>query len=606
MLCIASGDGYFKRVNPAFERILGYRAQELVSRPFLEFIHPEDQESTRRELRKLVEGIPSIRFENRYRCRNGSYRWLSWTAMPQESGERIYAVASDVTQHRQVEAALRESEHRYRQLLAAVTSYTYSVELRDGVPRATSHGAGCLAATGYAPEDFASDPYLWITMVHPDDRDLVRQHTAQLLADDATSPVEHRILHRDGSLRWVRHKIVAHRNGERQLVRYDGLIEDITDRKVSEERFDLAVRGSDAGIWDWDVRANTVYFSFRWKSMLGYEDHEIGNDFREWENRLHPEDRERALATVQDYLEGRKTEYELEHRLRHKDGSYRWIIARGAAVRDSTGKPYRMVGSHIDITDRKRAEEALRANQAQLLAARAIQEHLLPRHPPVVPGFDMAGASYPSEFAGGDLFHFLSMPDDCMGVVVGDVAGHGVGPAILMASTHSHLHSLAETCAEVDEILFRANSRLLEETESDRFITVLFVRLDPRSRTLVYASAGHPTGYILNRLGEVTAELASTSLPLGIVPDTRFPLGDTIALRHGDIALLLTDGLLEATSPEGIAFGRERVIQVVAHEREKTASRIISALHEAVIEFSGGMPLRDDVSAVVIKVEPCD
>ena len=208
--------------------------------------------------------------------------------------------------------------------------------------------------------------------------------------------------------------------------------------RASEERFDLAVHGTDTGIWDWDMHANTVYFSPRWKSMLGYEDREIGNGFCEWRDRVHPEDQPRALAAIQDYLEGRKSEYELEHRLRHKDGTYRWIIARGAAVRDSAGKPYRMVGSQIDITDRKRAEESVRENLAQLVAAQKIQQHLLPDRPPALPGFDVAGALYPAEFAAGDHFDFLPMPDHCLGIVVADVAGHGIGPAILMASTHAH------------------------------------------------------------------------------------------------------------------------------------------------------------------------
>lgn len=127
----------------------------------------------------------------------------------------------------------------------------------------------------------------------------------------------------------------------------------------SEERFQLAMRGTDAGIWDWDLRTNRVYFSPRWKSILGYTEEEIGAHFSEWERRLHPEDRARAHETLQRFFSGETPSYEFEHRLRHKDGSYRWILARGMALRDATGRPYRMVGSHIEVTDRKRAEERL-------------------------------------------------------------------------------------------------------------------------------------------------------------------------------------------------------------------------------------------------------
>ena len=221
-------------------------------------------------------------------------------------------------------------------------------------------------------------------------------------------------------------------------------VRDITSRKLSEralreseERFALAVRGTDAGIWDWDLRNNTVYFSPRWKSMLGYEDHEIRDNFSEWESRLHPEDRERALATVQAYLESESSTYELEHRLRHKDGTYRYILARGAAVRGERARPYRMVGSHIDITRLKHAEAAILARNAELLAAQRIQEHLLPETPPDIPGYDIAGSFHAAEYAAADHFDFLNLPDGSLGVVIGDVSGHGFSSALLMTSAHA-------------------------------------------------------------------------------------------------------------------------------------------------------------------------
>src|SRR5919205_677512 len=101
-----------------------------------------------------------------------------------------------------------------------------------------------------------------------------------------------------------------------------------------QEDFSLAVFGANDGLWDWDIRANTVAFSARWKAMLGYDEDEISNDLEEWQSRIHPDDRERALATLGTYLAGENSFYELEHRLRHRDGSYRWILARGMALRD--------------------------------------------------------------------------------------------------------------------------------------------------------------------------------------------------------------------------------------------------------------------------------
>ena len=129
--------------------------------------------------------------------------------------------------------------------------------------------------------------------------------------------------------------------------------------RESQQRFETAVTGADVGVWDWDLKTNHVYFSPRWKSQLGYAPDEIGDAFDEWESRIHPEDRARALSAVDGYVKGTTSQYRLEHRLRHKDGSYRWIAAFGAGFKDAGGKLVRMSGFHLDITVRKHAEDAL-------------------------------------------------------------------------------------------------------------------------------------------------------------------------------------------------------------------------------------------------------
>jgi two-component system cell cycle sensor histidine kinase/response regulator CckA len=136
--------------------------------------------------------------------------------------------------------------------------------------------------------------------------------------------------------------------------------------RKSEERYALAVEGASDGIWDRDFASGKTYYSPRWKSILGYENHEILNERDEWQKRIHPDDYEMVRLHLADYLEGRTLTYRIEYRMLHKDGSYRWIFAKGACVRDSQGKPYRMAGSHTDVTERKRAEEELRKNEELL------------------------------------------------------------------------------------------------------------------------------------------------------------------------------------------------------------------------------------------------
>jgi two-component system cell cycle sensor histidine kinase/response regulator CckA len=151
------------------------------------------------------------------------------------------------------------------------------------------------------------------------------------------------------------------------------VVRNISERKrteaalrESQERLELAASAAHIGFWDWNLETNRVTFSPEWKAQIGYEPEELDDRYEAWYDRLHPEDRDPVISRITAYLEGRAPDYEVEFRLRHKDDSYRWIYTRGKLLRNEAGKPYRVLGGHVDITERKYAEMNLRESREQL------------------------------------------------------------------------------------------------------------------------------------------------------------------------------------------------------------------------------------------------
>jgi len=600
MLCIAGLDGYFKRLNPALQQTLGYSLDELKSRPFIELVHPEDREATLGELEKLSCGVCSVRFTNRYRTKDGTFRWLEWMASPDRRAGLVYSSAHDVTESRLAQEALQRSERRYRDLISAVTTYTYQVKLDHGVPVSTEHSWGCVSATGYTPEDYAADPLLWINMVHPEDRDMVREHVDRVLAGNDVSPLEHRIVHRDGSIRWVRSTIVQHRDGNGRPKRYDGLVEDITARKRAEQWFRAILELAPDAILITDRLGRIVLVNAQTERMFGYRrDELLGQPVEivvpEQSREGHVRHRASYLADPRVRNMGSRGDLHA----RRKDGSEFLAEIALSPVRTDEGT---LVFSVVrDVTERRRMERTLRENEVRLLAARRIQQFFLPRSDPEIPGFDIAGASYAAEFTAGDHFDYLPMAGSTLGVVVGDVSGHGFGPALLMVALRTHLRALIDHHDELDEILTDANRLLSREMDEEYFITLVIGQLDPSARTFRYVNAGHPAGYLLDRSGRVKAHLESTSMPLGILPDTVYPPAETLAMESGDLLLLLTDGILEAQTADGTQFGAERTLDLIRAHQSEPAKAIIEALYGAVRGFSDQGKIADDVTAVIVK-----
>lgn len=161
---------------------------------------------------------------------------------------------------------------------------------------------------------------------------------------------------------------------------YFAFVRNVTERKQaeealreSEERWQFALEGAGEGVWDWNAQTNEVFFSRQWKAMLGFEDNEIGNSLEEWDMRVHPEDKERVYAEIEKHFKGEAQVYISEHRVKCKDGTYKWVLDRGKVItRTEDGKPLRVVGTHTDLAERKQAEEALKESEALF---RSIVEH---------------------------------------------------------------------------------------------------------------------------------------------------------------------------------------------------------------------------------------
>jgi diguanylate cyclase (GGDEF)-like protein/PAS domain S-box-containing protein len=250
--------------------------------------------------------------------------------------------------------------------------------------------------------------------------------------------------------------------------------------RASEKRWQLALRGSNDGLWDWNAVTNEVYFSARWKQILGYSDQEISNSTEEWDERVHPDDLARVKGELEAHLNRKTPYYVSEYRMRCRDGSYRWVLARGQAVWDEQGKPLRMAGSHTDITDRKMAEEQLTLEAAyDPLTQLSNRRRLL----------EQVGAAFREARTKGhplciclcDIDKFKQVNDDC---------GHAVGDRVL--STFAQILREALRASDIagrlggDEFAVILPGARMHEAEAtmervrSRLETMLFAQRDGR------------------------------------------------------------------------------------------------------------------------------
>lgn len=251
-----------------------------------------------------------------------------------------------------------------------------------------------------------------------------------------------------------------------------------------------------------------------------------------------------------------------------------------------------------DVTEVRKAA----AVEHSLRLARQVQRRLFPTSPPKVDGLDVWGVSLPAHTTGGDYFDFLTLPGGSLGMVIADVSGHGFDSAIVMAQTRAILRAAARDESNPARILSAVNTLLAPDLGENRFVSMIAVELEPRTRAVRWANAGHVPGYVLDRAGRVRTELGSTGVVLGPFPDATFDIQEGPPLECGDLLALFTDGVTEAEAPDGRMCGAEWALDVIRGHMERGAAAILDALCHAITAFADGAPQHDDVTAVVCRV----
>jgi len=424
-----------------------------------------------------------------------------------------------------------------------------------------------------------------------------------------------RFYRKDRRIIWVSVAARAVRDAAGTLLWYEGINEDVTERRQAEE----ALKNSEALYHSLVDTLPLCIFRKDLEGRFTFGNQAFCTSVKKTPAQLIGKTdldfyaSDLAYKYIHDDRQVIETREVLEAIEEHKDpeGEPTYVQVLKGPLVDARGEVIGMQGIFWDITARKSAEGELARTAAEFRVARRIQQKLFPSNIPRIAGldigvatygFDISGASYPAEAIGGDYYDFIPMIDGSLAIAIGDVSGHGVGPALLMAEVRALLRAFARTQSNVSTILGLVNQILAQDIEGDRFITLLLAKLDPRGRTLVYASAGHQTGYLLDAGGTVTQTLPSTGIPLGIDTDAEFPASAEIPLHTGDIVLLITDGIAEARSPEGTAFGSQRPLDLVRVYRQATSRQIVDNLYYAVRAFSRNQPQYDDITATVLKV----
>lgn len=383
MVVITDAEGHISYVNKEFEKITGYLSEEVIGEnPRILKSGYHNKIFYKKMWRTLTSGnVWEGQLLNKRK--NGETYWEGAQISQIKSKEgtiiNYVAIKEDITERLELKKLREEHMNQLVKFSEQVPGAIYQYRIRpDGSSHFPMASDGIMDVYEVTPEEVVEDGSIVFSRIHPDDVERIKESIYESARTMEPWVAEYRVNLPIRGRRWL--KGIARPEKEKDgSVLWHGYLADSTDEHLikeriheSEERLRLAMEATEAGLWDWNMVTNKVNYSTKWKSMLGYGRDEIGDSPDEWKKLWHPDDADGIEATIRDYLEGKSDSYEVIHRLRHKQGHYRWIMTRGGTLLNDKGDPIRWVGTNIDITDKKAME--IKLEESNNLFKIAIEE----------------------------------------------------------------------------------------------------------------------------------------------------------------------------------------------------------------------------------------
>ena len=341
-------------------------------------IHPEDKTALGETFNSVLSGkLDKFTSEYRFKAKDGSYNWIMDRGVVVEKNDegkpkRLVGTHHDISQKHQLKVELETERQRFMLAIEGTQDGLWDWNVKTDEAYMSDRFSTML---GYDVGDLPNSGQAFISLMHPDDikkaSEVIEEYFKQRRKTSYRNTFRMRT--KDGNYKWIsgRGKALFNEDGEPE--RFIGFNSDISEYKLLQkelenlnERMEIALLGNNDGVWDYNLLDRSVYFSPKWKEMLGYKDEELPNKIEIWEEFIHPDDVDAIWKGFADHINGTTEYFEGIHRLKHKNQSWVWILSRGKAVYDEEGKAIRMIGTHNDITEKKLLEQELEESYAML------------------------------------------------------------------------------------------------------------------------------------------------------------------------------------------------------------------------------------------------